>query len=597
MRSLLFAAILVVTMVPVPAAQGAGKLSPRVEDYLASSSGDAVKVWVYFSDRGTPAGESASPSVDRALVGERSLERRARRSNGPLVDERDLPLNAPYLRALEDAGCEIVVASRYLNAASAWATPDGILAARDLPFVRKIDRVQTARRDIPEKIMDRPLDERRGEGPRGAPAVDYGTSYTQLDLMNAIPLHDANLHGEGVLVAMLDTGYNRGHESLIHLDIIAERDFINNDPVTENQPGDPANQHNHGTYTLSALGGYAPGNLVGPAWAATFAIGKTERVDAEIQQEEDYYVAGLEWADSLGADIVSTSLGYYDWYTYEDMDGNTAVTTIAADIAAAKGIAVITAAGNNGPLPWPGIIAPSDGDSVIAVGAVDASGIIASFSSRGPTWDNRIKPDVCAMGVMVYSASPADSLSYVWVNGTSLSTPLVAGAAALCLQMHPYWTPVQLRDELRAHASRAAFPDNDYGWGVIDAYQTALFGATGIAGEGAASVPDVVVSQNAPNPFIPSISGETLIRFRVGPDSPDARAGAAGGARDVAVAIYDVSGRLVRRLLDGPRAPGEHTAAWDGRDDRGIAVATGVYYYRVSVGAAAAGKKIVLIRR
>jgi hypothetical protein len=483
---------------------------------------------------------------------------------------------------------------------SAWATADQIREIAQLPFVGRVDRVQTSRREIPLETTRAgvPEQSRAPENPRpgAAPAIDYGQSYGQLALINVIPLHEASRFGDGVLVAMLDTGYNRSHEALIHLDVVAERDFINNDPITKNQPGDPANQHNHGTYTLSALAGYSPGELIGPAWGASFALAKTERVDVEIQSEEDDYVAALEWADSLGADIVSSSLGYYDWYTYEDMDGNTAVTTVAADIAASRGIAVVTAAGNNGPLPWPGVIAPSDGDSVIAVGAVDFTGLIASFSSRGPTYDGRIKPDVCAQGVSVYAASPYDSLSYVWVGGTSLSTPLVAGASALCLQMHPYWSPVVLRDELRASANRAQNPDNDYGWGVIDAYQTALNGATAIFDGRSPAGADIVLRQNFPNPFVSSETGRTAISFYVGPP-PASRGSPEPGDRHVALAVYDVSGRLVRRLVDGMRPAGEHAVGWDGLDDRGIAVASGVYYYRLSVDGASAAKKVVLVRR
>jgi serine protease AprX len=597
MKSVFLAAILVSSIALATGVYGSEKLSPVVNDFLASSTGEAVKVWVYFTDRGVALPDGAAPSSADAAVSERSIERRARRSSGPLIDVRDLPVHAPYVQALRDAGCTVRHPSRYLNAVSVYATPDEIRVVEHLEFVRKVDLVQTARREIPDEVLGASAEHApRREAGWVSPTLDYGTSYTQIALINVLPLHAANVSGEGVLIAMLDTGYNRGHESLIHLDVIAERDFINNDPVTENEPGDPLIQHNHGTYTLAALGGYAPGQLIGPAWAATFALGKTERIDTEIEQEEDDYVAGLEWADSLGAEIVSSSLGYSDWYTYADMDGNTAVTTIAADIAASKGIAVITAAGNHGPLPWPGIIAPSDGDSVIAVGAVDAAGIIASFSSRGPSYDGRIKPDVCAMGVSVYSASPADSLAYVWVGGTSLATPLVAGAAALCLQMHPYWSPIQLRDELRASADHAQSPNNDYGWGVIDAYQTALYGATGVVSDPPAATPDVVLRQNVPNPFIPSASGQTAIHFRVGPVPSDHR-GANAGVRDVTLTIYDVSGRLVRRLADGPRPPGDHVVAWDGLDDRGIAVATGVYYYRVSVGGSSASKKVVLIRR
>ena len=319
-------------------------------------------------------------------------------------------------------------------------------------------------------------------------------------------------------------------------------------------------------------------------------------MDVEIQQEEDDYVRALEWADSLGAVIVSSSLGYYDWYTYEDMDGNTAVTTIGADIAAARGIAVITASGNqNGNSVYPWIIAPSDGDSVISVGAVNPDGTIASFSSRGPSYDGRIKPDVCGQGTAVRAASPYDSLTYYWTSGTSLSTPVVAGAAAQCLQMHPYWTPIALRDSLRAHASHAALPNNDFGWGIINAYQTALGGATGADDYG--RVPAVAtLFQNAPNPFVPSVSGRTSISYLISPAAGGASADDVG-ATDVRIAVYDVAGRLVNVLFEGQKAPGGYTVEWEGLNHRGIAVSSGVYYYTLSVGGFSVSQKLVLIRR
>ena len=607
MTRLLALAALLAAMAAGTAAPQNGKLSPSVRDYLAAPSSGTVKVWVYFSDRGTDPTKESGPSggsslLSRAAVSERAVDRRLRRSSGSVVDERDLPPFPGYVDAVRASGCRVRHPSKYLNAVSAYATPEAVSALEKLPFVRRIDRVKTATRELPDFAREPyspPSEAPRGTAPEKAPMLDYGASYGQLNQINVIPLHDANVHGDGVLVAMLDTGFNRGHESLIHLDVVAEWDFINDDPVTKNEAGDPTSQHNHGTYTLSALAGYAPGDLIGPAWAASFALGKTERVDVEIQSEEDDYVRGLEWADSLGADLVSTSLGYYDWYTYEDMDGNTAVTTIAADIAASKGMAVITAAGNMGPLPWPGIIAPADGDSVIAVGAVDNTGIIASFSSRGPTHDGRIKPDVCAQGVSVRCASPYDSLAYLGVNGTSLSTPLVGGAAALCLQMHPYWSPVELRDALRASATQALVPDNDYGWGIIDAYETALNGATAISPRPLAFRDGLTLRQNSPNPFIPSVSGTTVIRFRVDAEGESVRPaqGASAVGASVTLAIYDVSGRLVRRLFEGRAVAGDRAVEWDGLDDRGVAVSSSVYYYRLSAGGQSASRKLVLVRR
>jgi serine protease AprX len=457
--------------------------SQAVQQFLQTGEDATLKVWIFFLDHGNSPGDVSS-AISAVALGERAMTRRLNRSRGPLVDVHDLPVPQRYIDRVRATGCSVRKTSKYFNALSAVATREQIEAIGALPFVGKIDRVAVSRR-APEPDVEHMQQEMpRSTDAGGSPAADplYGPSFKQLDVINVPPLHESGDHGEGVLVAMLDTGFNRGHVSLKDLDVIAEYDFVNNDGVTENQPGDPSNQDYHGTYTLSALAGYAPGDLIGPAWAASFILAKTERVNTEIIDEEDDWVRGVEWAESLGAEVVSSSLGYFTWYTYEDLDGNTAITTRAADIAASKGVTVVTAAGNEGPLPWPGIIAPSDGDSVIAVGAVDSFGVVVSFSSRGPSFDGRIKPDVMGQGLAVVSAAPWDSLGFTRVSGTSLSTPLVAGACALLLKMHPYWTPIDVLNALRSSASKSTAPDNDYGWGIINAYVAALNGSTGIAG-------------------------------------------------------------------------------------------------------------------
>ncbi len=270
-------------------------------------------------------------------------------------------------------------------------------------------------------------------------------------------------------MCLLDTGFFTDHEALVDQSVVAEWDFINNDPETQNEPGDDEDQHNHGTYTFSALGGAHDGDLYGPAYGASFLIGKTESIEMEEPIEEDWYVAGLEWADSLGAQIVSTSLGYLDWYEFEDLDGNTTVTAIGIDIAVSHGIICVTAAGNERESAWGHIITPSDADSVIAVGAVNSEGIIASFSSPGPTADGRIKPEVCARGVGTWCATPWNGISgYYGIGGTSLSTPLVGGSCALILEAHPDWTPIMVKKALMGTGCCVSAPNNDYGWGIID---------------------------------------------------------------------------------------------------------------------------------
>jgi len=284
------------------------------------------------------------------------------------------------------------------------------------------------------------------------------------------------LDGCGVLVGMLDTGFNyKTHEAFQHLKVLGEYDVINQDSVTSNEEGDPVSQQSHGTITLSALAGFKEGQLIGPAYGASFLLAKTEVTPTETVVEEDNWVAGLEWMEQQGVDVVSSSLGYNDWYDYSDMNGETAITTLAADIAAKKGVVVANSNGNEGNGSWLHMIAPADGYDVISVGAVYSDGSLVGFSSRGPTYDGRIKPDVVAMGSGVSCVTVGSIDHYRTASGTSLACPLVAGVAALVLQAHPYLTPYQVRDALRETANNAQTPDNEFGWGLVNAYEAIYY--------------------------------------------------------------------------------------------------------------------------
>ena len=185
------------------------------------------------------------------------------------------------------------------------------------------------------------------------------------------PVHELGFNGQGVIIGMLDTGFRTTHECLAPLPVLARHDFVNDDDVVENEPGDPSDQDSHGTMTMSTIAGYAPGHHVGPAYGATLVLAKTEDVSQEVPAEEDNWVAGIEWLDTYGVDVVTSCLGYTDWYTFADLDGNTAACTIAADLAVGKGIVVCNSAGNERGNSLGHIITPADGDSVITVGAVD----------------------------------------------------------------------------------------------------------------------------------------------------------------------------------------------------------------------------------
>jgi len=277
---------------------------------------------------------------------------------------------------------------------------------------------------------------------------------------------------------MMDTGFRQSHEAFQNIinsgRLLAQYDFINNDDNTDYDPGqDSSNQPNHGTVTWSTLGGESDGNLYGPAYMADFILSKTEDVTSETHIEEDNWAAGAEWADSIGASVISASLGYR-WfdagqgdYQYEDLDGNTTIVTIAADLAAYNGIAVATAMGNEGNTSG-SLLAPADGDSVISCGAVDPYGYIAGFSSFGPTFDGRTKPEICAQGVFTVCADPGDMNGYTTSGGTSLSTPLIGGSCGVLLSAHPNWTPMMVREALMMTGRNVDSPANDYGWGIAD---------------------------------------------------------------------------------------------------------------------------------
>lgn len=265
--------------------------------------------------------------------------------------------------------------------------------------------------------------------------------------------------GQGIRIGFLDSGYNNvfDHHAFDDLEIVETWNVVDQTDFVET--------HNHGGKVLAVACAHDPGQMIGAAPDAEVLLVRTEDAADEYPAEEDYWVAGLEWAEAHGADLISTSLGYYDWYEFDDFDGNTAVTTIAADLAAARGLLVVTSAGNRG---LTGVGAPADGDSVLTVGAVNSVGEVAPFSSRGPTADGRIKPDVMTMGFMVTTMNDTTVDQYFQRSGTSYSCPIAAGAAAILLQANPDLLPMDIVEAFRSTATQSDAPDNDYGWGLID---------------------------------------------------------------------------------------------------------------------------------
>jgi hypothetical protein len=675
-----------------------GVISVRLQKMLGSMPPtEPVAVWVFFRDKGITdqAGLNRALQQRKSRFSSRVLWRRSKTMGKQTVLQGDLPVFAGYVSEVLSAGCALRHKTSWLNAISVDATSDMIEKISKLPFVTRIQRVAKLGR------ID-PIDVRKTGKPGGTSLVlqtqhslDYGASYDQLLQMNVPAAHDSGYSGAGVIIMMLDTGYYKDHESLAGQNIIAEWDFVFGDGETQNEPEDRPDQHSHGTATWSALGGYYPGELIGPAYNASFLLAKTEDLRSETPAEEDNYVAALEWADTLGVDITSASLCYrvfddsLDTYTYEDLDGNTAVISVAVDEAARRGILVCNAISNNGEEGLGSLWTPADADSMISCGAVDQDGQIAYFSSRGPAYDGRIKPEVVARGYYTYAAS--DNGDYGWMAGTSLSTPLVAGSAALVLEAHPEWGPMEVREALMSTADRASSPNIAYGSGIIDVlsaiYENGLeltpsafslstpepgdsvhnvdidfnwsasadpiggdilykllvstdssfvdpmvtwdieensYTLTGTLEEGtyywkvfaytlqgiyrasseivqftAAKLtgtgddgPVVLLprsfdlKQNYPNPFNP----HTTISF----DIPNHGEKGKNETTTAQLNIYDIRGRLVRALYRGELESGRYQFSWDGRDESGRSVPSGIYIYRLVAGDWSSVKKMVL---
>ena len=533
------------------------------------------RVWVYFRDKDIFDSETCRVQVEAwaTRLDPHAAARRAKVFLATPADFHDLPVPSGYTEAVEATGAKVVQTSRWLNAVSVNGSPECLERIAALPIVQMITPVRGysgSRAWRGEAVQS------SGSLRQGTDPFDYGPSRAQLDEISVIDAHIAGWSGNGVRIASFDTGFVHG--ATVFQDIVSEGrllaqwDFINGDGETGNEVGDDESQHNHGTATWSAVGGFEDGSLVGPAYGASYLLAKTEDITSETPVEEDNWVAAAEWADLNGADIITSSLGYSDWYTYEDMDGDTAPITIAADIAVGRGIVVCNSAGNEGGEPWYYITAPADGHEVIAVGAVDEFNQIAGFSSHGPTYDGRIKPDVVARGVDTYCYYP--SFGYLNVSGTSLACPLVAGAAALILEARPSWTPDMVREALRNTADTALAPDNDRGWGRIDvmaAIDTPV--AVPVAASGLRPRLQVY-----PNPSV------GRVHFRL--------AGVNGQASKT-LTVYDASGRRVRRL-SSTATRGD--VIWDGRDEEGAAVATGIYLATLETGYWKATTKVVVQR-
>ena len=579
--------ILLLALLPAAAAaQSRPNIGPALDRVIRATPDAVLPVWVYFTDRGGDERDPLAFAHARAALTPRSLDRRRRRGLVTDVLTSDLPVHGAYVRALIQRGAKLRGTSRWLNAASVEVPARLALELSTWPFVARVEKVPVGYppapilEPTPQPSLAPPSSEISPSSAHPASVqlspgdtAFYGPCFKQLSMMQVPQLHALGLSGAGVLVCMLDSGFRTTHQAYASLHVLVTHDFVDGDSIVDDQAGQDAPGANvHGTATLGCLGGNLPGVYVGGAFGASFVLAKTERISTETPSEMDYWQFGAEWADSLGADVISSSLGYnqfdspYPSYTYADMNGRTTVVTLAAVEATRRGITVVNAAGNEGANSWFYIIAPGDADSIVTSGAVDSFNVVANFSSRGPTSDGRTKPDVTALGVSDYLISTSSSSSYWHASGTSFSTPLTAGLVALLLESHPTWTPVNVRDALRATALNHSSPDNTIGWGLVQGLAANAWSPPAAVGPPPARVSGLNLSVG-PNPLRFGASGR--IRFS-----------APAGDR-ISLDLLDLAGRARSRLYSGP-ASGEQSVEWRGEDGDGVKLPAGIYWLRLA---------------
>ncbi len=423
------------------------------------------KYYVQFTDKNDSPYSIDNPGE---FLTQRALDRRT--NQGIAISENDIPVNPQYLQGVAAIGVEMLNPTRWLNGVTVFTEDPALIAQIEaLPYVSGILKFNYSDKYSSDKFKeitsDTDGDNSGSENYKSTSSLDYGFAFGQIDQLNGIPLHDDGFQGQGMVIAVLDAGF-------IGVEVHPVFDYLwDNNKILGNKDfvymgGNVFEGHDHGKKVLSCMGANLPGEMIGTAPEADYWLLRSEEGPYENIIEEYNWVSAAEFADSVGADVINSSLSYttFDlpqWdYTPEDMDGNTAIATRGADIAASKGILVCNSAGNSG--TWIG--SPGDADSVFTVGAVYLNDQRVDFSSIGPTADGRIKPTAMSCGGGATIAVNNSGISYG--NGTSFSSPIMAGMVACLWQSHPEMSMMEVYEAIKESGSYADDPDNLMGWGI-----------------------------------------------------------------------------------------------------------------------------------
>lgn len=427
------------------------------------------KYYIQFTDK------NDSPySIDQPedFLTQRALDRRS--NQGIAIVKNDIPVNPQYVQGVADLGAEILNTTRWLNGVTIYTTSSSVLdAIVELPYVAGVRAMVNYPSGSQKSFFDNETFEELTfeKNSNSTAEFDYGWSDFQIDQINGKPLHDAGFRGEGKVIAVLDGGFV-GADVHPVFDSLWDNNLILGTKSFVNIGGSVFIESNHGKSVLSCMGANSPGVMIGTAPKASYWLLHSEDVKSENVIEEYNWVSAAEFADSVGADVINSSLSYVDFddpqwdHAYEDLDGNTAVATKGADLAATKGILVFNSAGNSGggSFPWNG--APADGDSIVSVGAVGFDNQRAGFSSIGPTADDRIRPVIMGLGAGTTVAEGDEGVTSG--SGTSFSSPVIAGMSTCLWQANPDMKVMDVMEAIKESGSYSNNPDNYMGWGIPD---------------------------------------------------------------------------------------------------------------------------------
>ena len=426
---------------------------------------DTLKYRISLKDKAATDYSLQKPEM---YLSKKSIERRKRQ--GLEIDSTDLPVCKKYVDAIRKKGVHVLVTGKWDNFVTVSCNDSMLIAEiAGLPFVRSTERVWRGvakRASERDSLINKPL------------RTDslYGPAITQIKMSHADRLHEAGFKGQGMTIAVIDAGFHNVDkiEALKNINILGTRDFVNPE-------ADIYAESSHGMSVLSCMAMNQPNVMIGTAPEASYWLLRSEDEYSENLVEQDYWAAAIEFADSVGVDLVNTSLGYYSFddptknYRYRDLNGHYALMSREAAKAADKGIVVVCSAGNSGSGSWKKITPPGDAENVITVGAVNKYGVLAPFSSVGNTADGRVKPDVVAVGLGSDVMGTDGNLRHA--NGTSFSSPIMCGMVACLWQACPELTAKEIIELVRRSGDRAVFPDNIYGYGIPDlwkAYQSTV---------------------------------------------------------------------------------------------------------------------------